>query len=131
METVQECFGQAGTCLTVFSFIPPVFPFLIALKGKLNFEDTPVDFITTSDENYFRWHLHGDMTFSDQTKHAHTTGQIKIKWTYHFKQINLLYYLKGQINIIIKLMNKIKNIKFFIYEKKSNLKIMIFIINIK
>ena len=74
METVQECFGWAGTCLTVLSFISPVFPFLNVIKGKLNFEDTPGVLVTTSYLNYFCWYIYGDMIFSDQIKYAYMIG---------------------------------------------------------
>ena len=63
METVQECFGWAGTCLTVLSFISPIFPFLNVLKGKLNFEDTPGVLVTTCYVNYFCWYIYGDMIY--------------------------------------------------------------------
>ena len=76
METVQETFGWAGTCITVLSFIFPIFPYLNVLRGKLNFEDTPAFHVTTCYINYFCWYVYGDMTFSDQLKYCYLIGSI-------------------------------------------------------
>ena len=76
METVQECFGWAGTGITVLSFLFPVFPYINVLKGKLDFESTPGVLVTTCYVNYFCWYNYGDMIFSDQIKYCYMIGSI-------------------------------------------------------
>jgi uncharacterized protein with PQ loop repeat len=76
METVQECFGWAGTGITVLSFLFPVFPYINVLKGKLDFESTPAVLVTTCYVNYFCWYIYGDMIFSDQIKYCYMIGGI-------------------------------------------------------
>ena len=76
METIQECFGWAAAGLSICSFIFPVFPYINVLRGRLNFEDTPAVFVTTSYVNYFCWYIYGDMIFSDQIKYSYMVGSI-------------------------------------------------------
>ena len=68
MDTVQECFGWAAACLTVCYYVAPVILFINVLKGKLNFEDTPIIFVSVCYVNCFIWYIYGDITFSDQIK---------------------------------------------------------------
>lgn len=74
MEQTQESFGWAAVGLTIISFLYPVFPFLNVIKGKLNFEDTPIVSVTSCYVNYFCWYVYGDMIFSDQLKYGYLVG---------------------------------------------------------
>ena len=68
MDTVQECFGWAAACFTVCYYVTPAISFINVLKGKLNFEDTPIIFVSVCYVNCFIWYIYGDITFSDQIK---------------------------------------------------------------
>ena len=74
MEIIQDCIGWLAATITVLSFIPPVFPYLKVIKGKLSFEDTPGLFVTISYVNNFCWSIYGDMIFSDQIKYCYMIG---------------------------------------------------------
>ena len=76
METVQECLGWAAACLTVCYYMAPVIPFINVLKGKLNFEESPVIYVTTCYVNCFIWYIYGDMIFSDQMKLSNMVAAI-------------------------------------------------------
>ena len=71
---IQDILGWAGAVLAVLSFASLIFPYVNVLRGKLNFEDTPSIFLTTSYINYCCWYLYGDMIFSDQIKYSYLIG---------------------------------------------------------
>jgi uncharacterized protein with PQ loop repeat len=75
-DWVQDTFGWAAAALTLFFIITPIIPFYNVIKGKLNFEDTPGQYITANYLNYFCWYLYGDLLYSFQLKYCNLVGTI-------------------------------------------------------
>ena len=76
METFQEGFGWTALGINCISFIFPMLPFLNVIKGKLNFESTPIYSISLNYVNYFCWFIYGNMIFNDQLKYCFLSGSI-------------------------------------------------------
>lgn len=75
-DWVQDTFGWVAAALTLFFIITPIIPFYNVIKGKMNFEDTPGQYITANYLNYFCWYLYGDLLYSFQLKYCNLVGAI-------------------------------------------------------
>ena len=75
-EKIQDFFGWVATCLTMYFYFSPIFPFISVLKGKLNYEDTPGILITSIYIKCFCWYIYGDTIFSDPIKICNLIGAI-------------------------------------------------------
>lgn len=75
-DIIQDSFGWVATCLNMFFYFSPIFPFINVLKGKLNYEDTPGVLVTSIYINCFCWYIYGDTIFSDPIKICNLIGAI-------------------------------------------------------
>ena len=75
-DWVQDTFGWIAAALTLFFIITPIIPFYNVIKGKLNFEDAPGQYVTANYLNYFCWYLYGDLLYSFQLKYCNLVGAI-------------------------------------------------------
>ncbi len=73
---MEKFFGWTGTGITALSFLFPVFPYINVLRGKLDFESTPIFLVTTCYVNYFCWFIYGDLIFSIHIKYCYFIGSI-------------------------------------------------------
>ena len=73
---LQECFGWAGVIFSLYSMIFPIFSFIDIIKGKINFEDSPISEVSVYYLNYFIWYIYGNLLLSLQIKTASMIGII-------------------------------------------------------
>ena len=73
---LQECFGWAGVIFSLYTMIIPIFSFINIIKGKINFEDSPISEVSVNYLNYFIWYIYGNLLLSLQIKTASMIGII-------------------------------------------------------
>jgi len=73
---LQEYFGWAGVIFSLYSMITPIFSFINIIKGKINFEDSPISEVSVYYLNYFIWYIYGNLILSLQIKTASMIGII-------------------------------------------------------
>lgn len=73
-DAIQEACGWIGAAMNLYFFIIPTKPFINLLKGKINFEDTPIFYITICYINSVCWYTYGELTFSDQMRLSYIIG---------------------------------------------------------
>ena len=76
MSNIEEIFGWVATSLTMCFFISPIIPFINVMRGKLNYEDTPIIIVSASYVNCFCWYIYGNMIKSDQVRLCNMVGAI-------------------------------------------------------
>ena len=76
MEIIKEIFGWLGCGFNILYYLFQYPPFIRLLKGKLNFEETPVFFITSCYINCFIWYIYGVMALNDQIKYSNLIAGI-------------------------------------------------------
>ena len=74
MQQILEGFGWFSSIVRMLCFISPIFPFINAIKGKLNYEDTPIFFVSFSYLNCFCWYIYGDLAFCEQLQYCYAVG---------------------------------------------------------
>ena len=72
----REAFGWLATCLTMYSFISPIIPFINVFKKKISYEDTPALMVTTMYINCLCWFVYGEMIYSTQIRKCNLIGAI-------------------------------------------------------
>lgn len=75
-DVIQEIGGWTGAILTLYSFIPPIYPYISLLKGKINYEETPGAYVFLHYINYICWYSLGELLFIDQLKITYFIGSI-------------------------------------------------------
>ncbi len=75
-QKIVEFLGWSATGLAMPFFISPIIPFINLFKGKITYEETPMNIIGTSFVNCFCWCIYGDIIFSHQIKICNLIGTI-------------------------------------------------------
>lgn len=79
---IKKCFGLLAACINISFYLSPIKPFINVLKGKINFEDTPGIYVTTSYLNCLIWYIYGKMI-----------GDIPIKISYMISGVISLIFM--------------------------------------
>ena len=61
MDVIKKCFGWLAFSINISFYLSPLSPFINVLKGKLNFEETPGLYVTTSYINCLIFYIYGRM----------------------------------------------------------------------
>jgi hypothetical protein len=48
MDVIKKCFGWLAFSINITFYLSPLSPFVNVIKGKINFEETPGLYVTTS-----------------------------------------------------------------------------------
>lgn len=70
----NDVFGWLGTCFCIFFFASPAVPYFKVIRGKLNFEDSPIIVVFASYCNCFLWAIYGKMAERTQVKICNIIG---------------------------------------------------------
>lgn len=68
MDIIQKTFGWLAACININFYISPLTSFINIIKGKMNYEDTPGLYITTSYLNCLIWYIYGKMLSNNPIK---------------------------------------------------------------
>ena len=99
-DVVQEIGGWTAAILTLYLFIPPLYPYINLLKGKINYEETPGAYVFIHYINYVCWYSLGELLFIDQLKITYFIGSIT------FLSLMLIYlYYEMKYYIIDSILN--------------------------
>lgn len=76
MDLIKKCFGWLAAITNIFFYLTPLKPFINAIKGKLNFEDTPKVNVLICYINCLIWYIYGRMTSNIQIQTSYMTSGI-------------------------------------------------------
>ena len=103
IDLKEETIGWAAFTFTLYFLLSPAIPFYNVIRGKLNFEDSPVAYVTINYINCLCWYLYSDLIYSNQIKIINLIGMLAngiFVIIYLFFEIKK-YILDSILNILI------------------------------
>ena len=76
MDVIKKCFGWLAFIINISFYLSPLSPFINVLKGKLNFEETPGLYVTTSYINCLIFYIYGRMRNNTPVKFSYMISGI-------------------------------------------------------
>jgi uncharacterized protein with PQ loop repeat len=76
MDVIKKCFGWLAFSINISFYLSPLSPFINVLKGKLNFEETPGLYVTTSYINCLIFYIYGRMRNNTPVKFSYMISGI-------------------------------------------------------
>lgn len=68
LSTFEEFIGWVASCISIVIYFQKLSPFIMVLKGNLNYEESPAFYILMCHINCLIWIMYGDQVFSQSLK---------------------------------------------------------------